>query len=100
LARELTESQAAGGMSPGLIEMVSLIARRYRRRYNNRCSSEDSTQDALLAVVKCLDRIDPARNPFAYITQVVANEMRCGYRQERAQDRIVRGLADRLGFNT
>lgn len=60
-----------------LIEMFTLISRRYTRNisYNNEDDLEDIIQGGIIDAVLYFDRFNPSKskNAFAYITQIIHN---------------------------
>jgi DNA-directed RNA polymerase specialized sigma subunit len=96
LARAVRESKSQGRMTDELAGMVVLIARHYCRRYRFACSTDDAIQNAALAVLRVLERLDPRQNLFSYISQIIGNELRGEWRAEWRQAKVRAGLRKRL----
>lgn len=57
--------------------------------------SEDLLHDTCIVVIKVLDRIDTSRNVFAYLTQVIKNEIMYKRRNQRVYQKRFKGMSDK-----
>jgi DNA-directed RNA polymerase specialized sigma24 family protein len=86
LKRAVEESQAAGTITPELYRAIVQIAKGVHKRYGLP-ELEDTIQDAMVCVLTNLDKLNPEKPVFSYLTTIVRN---CGGRNCRVADKFDR----------
>jgi DNA-directed RNA polymerase specialized sigma24 family protein len=93
LAAAVRESQARGRISDDLARFVVLIVRGYASRYYLH-DEDDVVQSCVLKVMTNLNKLDPSRNVFNYITRMAQLESNKQYRNDANHDRLLRKYHD------
>jgi DNA-directed RNA polymerase specialized sigma24 family protein len=92
LRQFVIESQESGTISPGLYDAIVKLVGGIRGRWGM-AEPDDTLQDVFLAVLRHLDKIDPKKNVFSYLTTLVRNEV---FKRHRDAEKYMR-LLGRLG---
>ena len=93
LAEIVRESQRAGRPSDALVALVTRMAAGLLGRHRWRVDCEDATQEAMLALVANLDRLDPEKNLFSYLTSMIQNSASQLWHRDKRQERMVETLS-------
>lgn len=81
------ESQEAGTITPDFYEAIVRVVTGVNQRYGVE-AYDDTIQDVCVAVLTNLDKFDPAKNLFSYLTTLVRNASNKRYRQ-RVRDEML-----------
>lgn len=74
LRQAVIESQAMGTMSPALYDAVVKLVQGIRMRWGM-SEPDEILQDVCVSVLTHLQRLDPSKNLFSYLTTLVRNEV-------------------------
>lgn len=91
LSDHIRDYQANKVITEPLLNVLYKIARGLQSKYHFPIESEDLVHDAVLTCLQKLDRIDPAKNCFSYLTTICFNSFRG---QVRSQKTAFYGLLD------
>jgi DNA-directed RNA polymerase specialized sigma24 family protein len=97
LSRMVKQSQRLGRVTDELVEVFGKIALGLYGRYGWSVSldHDDAIQEAICCMIAKLERFDPDKNLFAYLTTICSNSFKGQYRRNASEWRKIEALKHR-----